>query len=122
MYFNAPVVAVGGTNAPPFQVQTKGLGAGHYIGFASATDNEGVVSYAVPVEFMVEQPAGTPPLRIRQDNLGGQPVVILEWDDEMAVLVHSTSLSGGVWTPVPGAGSPFAVNPSQTAEFFRLRY
>jgi hypothetical protein len=46
-------------------------------------------------------------------------VLTLEWDDPMAILEHSPKLPGN-WNPVPGASSPFPVEPAMQTEFFRL--
>jgi len=120
-YFNAPVLPVGTASAPPYLVQVTGLGPGHYVAFATAFDNEGASAGAIPLEFRINQPEGTPELRIRPANLGGQAVVILEWDHEMGVLEHTDRLPDGTWERVFGAGSPYAVDPSENVEFFRLR-
>jgi hypothetical protein len=122
MTFDTPVLQVGVATAAPYTAVATGLPPDHYLAFAAATDNEGATSFALPVEFMIEPPAGTPDLRITLDTQPrGEQVLTLEWDDEMAVLERATKITGP-WTPIADASSPYFVDPQRlSAEFFRLR-
>jgi predicted phage tail protein len=110
---------VGARTVPPYQVNAVNLAPGYYLAHAQAFDDRGATGYSAAMEFRVAPPAGTPELRFRYQTLPGGRVLTLEWDDPMAILEHSPKLPGN-WNPVPGASSPFPVEPAMQTEFFRL--
>ena len=122
MKFGSPQIQVGVATNAPYAAQATNLPPGHYMAYATTTDNQGGLGYAMPVAFMIHQPAGTADLRIsRQDFGAGVAVVILEWDYQGAILESSIKVTGP-WTAVSAATSPYGVDTTQnTTSFFRLR-
>ncbi len=119
--FGDPPRLVSVSKTPPYTAVAQNLESGHYLAFAVAMDNQGATASALPVDFMINQPPGTPDLRLQFADLGGAPVMTLEWDDESAVLEYGPTVAGP-WTSIPSATPPYSVDPrSMTAQFFRLR-
>jgi len=120
MHFDSPELVVGTDSAAPFTAQAANLEPGHYMAYAAATDNQGANGYSLVARFTIEPPAGTPDLTIRFVTLGGARVLMLEWDKLDAVLERAPTVNGP-WKSVSDAGSPYPIDPTGDAEFYRLR-
>jgi hypothetical protein len=67
----------------------------------------------------VAPPPSSPVQSLYSGAFDGQTV--LAWGDPTWTLVSATNVDSTVWTPVPGAASPYSINPIDPRRFFRLR-
>ena len=107
----------GSASNPPYELDLNGLNPGHYMAIARAEDNTGLMGEAPSVHFEVTGQA-TPELKIA---LMSEGLVMLTWDDPVAILEFADVLPGGQWTAIKNAKSPQHQPVGGKARFYRLR-
>ena len=118
--FDAPRLFIGKSLSSPYMAQATNLPPGHYLALAVATDNQGAEGYSSSGHFTIKPPAGSPDITIRYEAPNGARVITLEWERPGAVLERAPKVTGP-WQGMPGAASPYPIDPAAGLEFYRLR-
>jgi Bacterial Ig domain len=102
---------------PPYSATLQNLSPGAYRVFARAIDDGGLATDSGQQHIQVERSLPGPRLQVQWM---GRELLMLTWDAPGAVLETADKLPGE-WTSLPNAQSPYHIQPSDRARYFRLR-
>ena len=111
-YFVAGTTKIGeSTNAPTFGFTWTNAPAGRHDLSAMATDNEGGTGVSAAVSLTIRA-------RLQSSSQSGGQIQ-LQWAG--GGTLQSASNVPGFWSDVPGVTSPFLADPTNPAQFFRVK-
>jgi hypothetical protein len=111
-YFIAGATKIGeSTNGPAFGFIWTNAPAGQHSLTAKATDNDGATGTSSAVSLTVRT-------RFQPPSLEGETISV-RWVGGGTLQTATNVL--GPWTNVPGVGSPFSADTSNSAQFFRVK-
>jgi len=118
--FNERHLSIGVDSSPPYETVAKGLPPGHYMVYATATDDVGAMGFSLPEHFTIGHFHEKPEININLAVFGKRRVVTLSWEPGTAALERAPTLKGP-WETVADAARSYDYDPDEKQYYFRAR-